>query len=207
VACLECGDACVDVLHRLAPVTDDLLPEFLELPPSALNIAARATVVVGGLVLAGGAAYGIVPGELGHNGARVVDVREPAVKSAAEVLADAYRPAKGLASAAAAGTSSPGTSSAGTSVAARLDGASDEVVYVDGTVVSDGPSIVSAAFPAPDVSVLATRGADGSCTWLRGTPESTKVATVPATAAPRCSAVAAPRTGWTFAKAYGSKRN
>lgn len=180
-------------MHRLQPVSDDLLPLFVDLPPSTLQIATRATIVVGGLVLAGGAAYGIVPGELGHTGARVVDVREPHVKSAAEVLADAYRPAqRGV---------------TGGASAAQLDGEDSNVVYVDGGTPSDGPSIVSTAFPAPNVSVLATRGDDGSCTWLRGTPSGAKFATAPATTGVACKADAAPRHGWTFSGAYGSKRN
>jgi hypothetical protein len=40
----------------------------------------HATVVVVGLLVTGGAAYGVLPGELGHHGAEVVDApARPAV--------------------------------------------------------------------------------------------------------------------------------
>ena len=70
MVCVECFDVCVDSRHRLGPVCDDLLPAFLVLPPSRARVVAQAAVVVSGLVLAGGAAYGVMPGELGHNGAQ-----------------------------------------------------------------------------------------------------------------------------------------
>jgi hypothetical protein len=70
---------CSDIRHRLNPVCDDLLPEYLRDVPSLARVAAHAAVVVSGLVLAGGAAYGVVPGELGHHGAVVVDAPDTKV--------------------------------------------------------------------------------------------------------------------------------
>jgi hypothetical protein len=177
---------CSDVRHRLTPVCDDLLPDFVVLPPSRARVVAQAAVVVSGVVLAGGASYGVLPGELGHNGAQVVDAPATHEKSAAEVLADAYMPAQ---------------RAVGGASASEIDGTEANVVYVDGGTQSDGPSIVSTAFPAPKVSVLATRGTDGTCTFLRGDDQGTKIATT-AAGAP-CSANAAPRRGWSFSGSYG----
>jgi hypothetical protein len=79
-----------------------------------------------------------------------------------------------------------------------------EVVLVPGGTESDGPAIVSAAHPAADVSVFATRDVDGSCAFLRGKANVTKVATTPPGS--RCLADAPPSRGWSFAAAHGSKR-
>jgi hypothetical protein len=166
---------CVDILHRLPAVCDDLLPRFThDVKAGPTRVALRATAVVGGLVLAGGAAYGVVPGELGHHGAVVIDTPGSHAKSAVERLAEVY------------------------------GGRRDEVVLVDGGTESVGPAIVSAARPARDVSVLATRDVDGSCAFLRGRASVTKVATTPPGS--RCLADAPPRRGWSFTTAYGTKR-
>jgi hypothetical protein len=66
---------CLDRRHRLSPVCDDLLPEHAgDVAPSRARIATHATVVLLGLLLTGGAAYDVLPGELGHHGTRFVDV-------------------------------------------------------------------------------------------------------------------------------------
>ena len=62
---------CLDLRHRWSRPNDNLLPHA-ETVPSRGRMAAHAAVVVVGLVLAGGAAYGVAPGELGHHGAEVV---------------------------------------------------------------------------------------------------------------------------------------
>ena len=141
---------CVDILHRLPAVCDDLLPQFpRDATPGRAGIALRATAVAGGLVLAGGAAYGVMPGELGHHGALVIDTPGSHARSAIERLTEVY------------------------------GGADGDVVLVDGGTQSDGPAIVSSAHPGPNVSVLATRDVDGSCAFLHGNAAVTKVATTP----------------------------
>ena len=62
---------CVDVRHRLTPVSDDLLPREVRVVPSRARVAVHVATLVLGIALAGGAAYGVVPGELGHHGATV----------------------------------------------------------------------------------------------------------------------------------------
>jgi hypothetical protein len=140
----------------------------------------RALLVAAGIALAGGAAYGMVPGELGHHGAQLVNGPKTYARTPADVLGDAYRSANG-----AVGTAAS---------ASATDGTDAGVVYVDGDTDSDGPSIVSAAFPSPGVSVLATRGVDGSCTFLHGTEHGSSIATLPPSSP--CHANAAPEDGW-----------
>jgi hypothetical protein len=64
---------CMDPRHRLLPVCDDLLPRDVVVRPSRARVAVHAATVVLGIALAGGAAYGIAPGELGHHGATVIE--------------------------------------------------------------------------------------------------------------------------------------
>jgi hypothetical protein len=77
-------------------------------------------------------------------------------------------------------------------------------MLVPGGTESDGPAIVSAAHPRPNLSVLAVRDIDGSCAFLRGDATATKVATTPPGS--RCLADVPPRRGWSFTSAYGSSR-
>jgi hypothetical protein len=173
---------CLDPRHRFLAVEDDLVPDVptaIVKAPSRVRALAHAAIVIGGVLLAGGAAYGMIPGELGHNGAQVVDVPAPKTKSAAEVLADAYLPAQKAVD--------------GTAVD-QIDGTAANVVYVDGATPSVGPSIVSVAFPEPRVSVLAIRDIDERCTFLRGdgsTPQ-----TITTGAGSPCSANDAPAGDW-----------
>ena len=138
--------------------------------------SARALVVAATIALAGGAAYGMVPGELGHHGAQLVDGPTTYTRTPADILRDAYR------------------SLEGTGGETELDAERLGVVYVDGDTDSDGTSIVSVALPAREVSVLATRGLDGSCTFLHGTERASSIATTPPGST--CHASAAPRDGW-----------
>ena len=174
---------CLDPRHRLAVLDDDLVPAAAPArsrkAPNRWRAGAHAAVVAGGVLLAGGAAYGMIPGELGHHGAQVVDVPAQKAKSAADVLADAYLPAQRAVDGTAAN---------------QIDGSAANVVYVDGATPSDGPLIVSVAFPAPRESVLAIRDDDGACTFLRGDASSTK--TVTTGPGSPCSANDAPAEGW-----------
>jgi hypothetical protein len=181
VGCIECagtGGVCLDVRHRLTPVSDDLLPVPILRSQSRARLVANVAVVTGGLALAGGAAYGVVPGELGHHGAKVLQVGASSDQSPEQTLADAYQPSH---------------EGVGGGFAARGSRSDPHVVYVDGATESDGPAIVSAAFPAPNVSVLASRGNDGSCTFLRGDSRTTLVTTV---RRGPCKANTPPRRGW-----------
>jgi hypothetical protein len=137
---------------------------------------ARALVVAATIALAGGAAYGMVPGELGHHGAQLVDGPTTYARTPADILRDAYR------------------SLEGTDGGAELDAERLGVVYVDGDTGSDGTSIVSVALPSRGVSVLATRGPDGGCTFLHGTARGSSIATTPPGSP--CRAGAAPHDGW-----------
>jgi hypothetical protein len=118
----------------------------------------------------------MVPGELGHHGAQLVDGPTTYARTPADILRDAYRSLEGA--------------DGGTA----LDAGRAGVVYVDGDTDSDGTSIVSVALPTRDVSVLATRGLDGSCTFLHGTARGSSIATTPPGSA--CHASAAPHDGW-----------
>jgi hypothetical protein len=152
------------------------------LDATRLGSVVRALFVAGAIALAGGTAYGMVGGELGHHGAALVDAPTTHARTPAEVLGDAYRTAQG---------------SVGTAASANANanvGTDAGVVYVDGDTDSDGPSIVSEAFPSAGVSVLAVRGVDGSCTFLHGSKRGSSIATTPPGSA--CHASAAPRTGW-----------
>jgi hypothetical protein len=174
---------CVNPRHLFADVEDDFVPPSGAAAsakgPRRWRAAAHAAVVAGGVLLAGGAAYGMIPGELGHHGAEVVDIPAPKAKTAAEVLADAYLPAQQAVDGTAAN---------------QIDGTAANVVYVDAGSPSEGPSIVSVAFPAPRVSVLAIRDNDGACTFLRGDVSGTR--TVTTGAGSPCSANDAPADGW-----------
>jgi hypothetical protein len=71
---------CLDVRHRLAEVSDDLLPrhEGDDDAPHRGRRVLHLAVIGTGLVLAGAAAYGVVPGELGHHGAEIEHAPGPA---------------------------------------------------------------------------------------------------------------------------------
>jgi len=88
VACPDVFQA-GDILERLTPVCDDLLPAFVERAPSRARTAAHVAVIASGIVLAGGAAYGVVPGELGHHAVHVLDAPAPPQQPRAEI-ADSY---------------------------------------------------------------------------------------------------------------------
>jgi hypothetical protein len=159
---------------------DDMLPIPEPEPrPNRIKVAANIALVAGGLALAGGAAYGVVPGELGDHGAKLVSVSSPPEESPVQTLADAYAPSHQLlggASASLGSTTDP------------------HIVYVDGATPSDGPAIISTAFPSATNSVLATRGDDGSCTYLRGDGHAVYVATVHDDSP--CEADQPPARGW-----------
>jgi hypothetical protein len=155
----------------LAPVAERP-PLYASRPRSLV----RALVVAATIALAGGAAYGMVPGELGHHGAQLVDGPTTYARTPADILRDAYR------------------SLEGTDGGTALDAEHAGVVYVDGDTDSDGTSIVSVALPTRDVSVLATRDLDGSCTFLHGTARGSSIATTPPGST--CHASAAPHDGW-----------
>jgi hypothetical protein len=190
--CPQCAGVCFDSYHRLAPVCDDLLPVFPESPGISrrVRVAGNVVVIAGGIALAGGAAYGVVPGELGHNGARLVNVAPPRAQSPAQVLANSYLPA-----------TKPAKGSVGTPLG---EGPNPNVVYVDGTTPSYGPSIVSVEFPNAVETVLATRGEDGHCTYMRGNGKQAETAT--SAVGSVCKAASPPAQGWKpfFASRYGS---
>ncbi len=200
--CSQCGGACFDVNHRLGLWSDDLLPAYRRAyAPNRARIAGKVVVIAGGIALAGGAAYGVVPGELGHNGAQVVNVSEPPAVTPAQVLAQSYLPAS--AHHTGPGDGEPAGRQGG--VGAPLGtGPNAKVVYVDGSTQSDGMSIVSVAFPTADESVLAIRGDDGTCTFLRGTHATTEIANTGVDHP--CKADDAPARGWApfFMSRYGS---
>ena len=164
------------------PADDDLLPiaePRAEPRPTRIRVAANLALVAGGLALAGGAAYGVVPGELGDHGAKIVDVPAAPDVSPMQTLAEAFAPAHQL---------------AGGAFATLGSTTDSHVVYVDGETPSDGPAIISTAFPSAAVSVLATRSDDGSCSYLRGDGHTVEVATV-RDGSP-CEADKPPATGW-----------
>jgi hypothetical protein len=135
----------------------------------------NTAIIAAGLALAGGAAYGLVPGELGHHGAQIVNVAAPRELTPASLLSHSYRPPRG------ATAGHPGI------------GPNPGVVYVDGKTPSEGPSMVSVAHPSKSMSVLATRGLDGHCTFLR---VHAATAEVTSAALESCAANAAPKRGW-----------
>jgi hypothetical protein len=175
VECLLCPGICLDVSHRLGPISDDLTPSRRRRASADRpRYTAQAVVVLGGLALAGGAAYGVVPGEMGRHGAQVVNIAAPSDAPSSQLYARAAEGAVG---------GHPGGGA----------GAPD-VVYVNGRSPSEGPSIVSVAHPSRDVAVLAMRGLDGQCTFLRVSPDATRDARK---AVAWCSADEAPAHGWT----------
>jgi hypothetical protein len=187
--CPGLAGGCPGVEVHVANITipgDDLFPETEperepepEPRQGRIRVAANIALVAGGLALAGGAAYGVVPGELGDHGAKIVNVAPPADASPVQTLADAYGPAQQHASGA----------------LATLGSTTDpHIVYVDGHTPSDGPSIISTAFPTANVSVLATRSDDGSCSYLKGDGHATYVATV--NDGRPCAADDPPARGW-----------
>jgi hypothetical protein len=167
---------------NISVVDDDLLPQAEPAPeprPRRIRVAANIALVAGGLALAGGAAYGVVPGELGDHGAKIVNVTPPPDASPVQTLAEAYAPSHQL---------------AGGQFAALGSTSDPQIVYVDGDTPSDGPAIISTAFPNANVSVLATRSNDGSCSYLRGDGHATYVATV--NDHRPCAADNPPARGW-----------
>jgi hypothetical protein len=163
-----------------APPVASPAPQRAPLYATRVGSIARALVVAAGIALAGGTAYGMVPGELGHHGAELVSGPKTYARTPADLLGDAYRSAQGSVGNAAS--------------ASNVDGAVAGVVYVDGDTDSDGPSIISAAFPARGVSVFAMRGVDGSCTFLHGSARGSSIATTPP--GTPCHAHVAPQDGW-----------
>jgi hypothetical protein len=182
------------VNHRLVREADDLLPKRYT-PARTRPRIAHLVAVAGGLVLAGGAAYGVVPGELGQTGAQVVNVSAPPDVTPEQVLADSYLPA-----------SAHRAGATGTAIHTGVTGLNAAVVYVNGATQSDGTSIVSVAFPTPTESVLATRGNDGTCTFLRSDSIHAQITSTGTDSA--CKADAAPKRGWAafFLSRYGSNR-
>jgi hypothetical protein len=171
----------VDIEIDVTSGDDNVLPRAPARAParSRIRVAANVALVASGLALAGGAAYGVVPGELGDHGAKLVNAPGPAAESPTQTLSEAYAPSHQL---------------AGGDFATLGSTTDPHIVYVDGDTPSAGPAIISAAFPTATESVLATRSNDGSCSYLRGDGHTIEVATV--RAGSPCQADKPPAKGW-----------